>query len=219
MPKAKKAVRSKARNAPVSINDLVKHWKLSRTRVRDFIAEGCPKTSLKLADAWLKERQAKRAATQPKLNASKDGKDEEIKGKPAAPRAPSRTGDLLTDALNNAQAVAIGAFEDYEYARVNKLATRSARLSEHNKAVEALLKTQRATREEMERIRILIPISEATEMCRRAIEAVLRRLKKLPNEQGPQCNPKDPLLATKILQSQVDTIMNVGRKAIDEFRK
>lgn len=220
MPKPKKRVQPAPKKKPgLSINDLAKHWKLSRTRIRDFIVGGCPKTTLQEADAWMRDREDKRKRTQPKLNAQKDGKDEELKGKPAKPRSPTRTGDILMDALANAVLVAEGAFEDYEYARVNKLATRSSRLSEHNKALEALLKAERAVREAMERRRVVIPITEAIEMCRRAIEAVIRRLKKLPNEQGPQCNPQNALHATQVLQAEVNKILDVGKRAIDDFKK
>lgn len=209
MPKPKK-------KRVLSILDLVKHAKLSRTRIRDFIAEGAPKTSTLAFDKWRKDRGNKRVPTGGRP-ASKFA-DEKLKGKPKDPKEPSRSGDSLLDALNNTIAVSEGAFEDYEHARVNKLGSRSARLSEHNKAIDARLKAEKAYREEMERRRLLIPISEATEMSRRAIEAVLRRLKKLPDEQGPQCNPQNPLLARQILQAEVNTIMDVGRRVVDAYK-
>lgn len=214
MPKAKKSVRAK--KAQLSTYDLVKHFKLSRTRVRDLIAEGCPRTSFKAADAWRKQRTPKRVPTQAGLN--ENGRDEKLKGKPEIPPDPSKTGDSLLDALTNAIIVSDCAFADFQSARVNKLASRSARLSEHNKALEARLKTEKAYREEMERRKLLIPIIEATDMCRRAIESVLRRLKKLPDEQGPQCNPQNPLLARQILQAEVNTIMAVGKKVLDVLK-
>ncbi len=201
----------------VSILDLVKHTKLSRTRIRDFIAEGAPKTTFKAFDQWMKDRGQKRAPTGGRP-ASKFA-DERLIGKPKKPKKPSKTGDSLLDALTNTILVADGAFEDYEWARVNKLGSRSARLSEHNKAIDARLRAEKAYREEMERRKLLVPITEATDLCRRSIEAVLRRLKKLPDEQGPQCNPQNPLLARQILQAEVNTIIAVGRKAIDSFKR
>jgi hypothetical protein len=196
-----------------NISQIAKRWGVSRTRVQQLVAEGCPANSFKAADLWRQARGQKRPPTNTKI--CKFADEPRGKGRPPKPKTPSRTGDSLQDALNNAIAVADGAFEDYEYARVNKLASRSIRLSEHNKALDSRLKTEKAFREEFERRKILVPVQEVTDMCRRAIEAMLRRLKKMPDEQSPQCNPQNPLVARGVLQNEVDAIIEVGRKSIN----
>lgn len=172
--------------------------------------------SLRAADLWRKNRGAKRERTDTKL--SKFADEPRGKGRPVKAKQPSRTGDSLLDALLNSIAVADGAFEDYEYARVHKLGSRSIRLSEHNKAIDSRLKAEKAYREELERRRIIVPISEAIDMCRRTMEPVLRRLKKLPQEAGPQCNPQEPLNAVKILEGEINAIIATGRRALDAIK-
>ena len=51
----------------------------------------------------------------------------------------------------------------------------SARLSVHNKALEARFKAESAYREELERRRTLIPLGEAMEIARRGYEIILQR--------------------------------------------
>lgn len=183
-----------------------------------LVKEGCPLNSLRAADLWRENRGHKRNRTDAE-GISKFADEPKAKGRPQTPRKPADTGDSLLDALNNAIAVANGAFEDYEYARVQKLATRSIRLSEHNKAIEARLKAEKAYREELERRGILVNKHEITDLCRRSIDGVLRRFKKPPDEQGPQCNPQNPLVARGILQNEVNALTSVGRKAIDSNPK
>jgi len=199
-----------------SITEIANHWGVSRPRASKLVKEGCPTNSLKAADLWRENRGRKREAPKSKLGKFAD--EPKRKGRPQTPRKPAKTGDSLLDALNNAIAVADGAFEDYEYARVHKLGSRSIRLSEHNKAIDSRLKAEKAYREEMERRKILVPIQEAVDMCRRTMDPVLRRLKKLPQESGPQCNPQDALTAVRILEAEVNTIIGIGRKALDAIK-
>lgn len=166
---------------------------------------GMPTTNMRAAVKWYEGREKKREATNGSGVVGEVG-EKPTKGRPKAIKLPSKTGDSLLDALNNAIAVADGAFEEYELARVNKLPTRSARMSEHSKALEARLKTERAYREEMERRGLLVEKSFITEKVRRALEPGLRRLNKLASECGPQCNEHEPLKAVAILQRQVDEI-------------
>lgn len=171
---------------------------------------GMPTNSLKAAERWYLGREKKREAT----NGSKEVKETPERGRPKAVRLPSKTGDSLLDALNNAIAVSDGAFEEYELARVGKLPTRSARMSEHSKALEARLKTEKAYREEMERRGVLVEKPIIVEGVRRSLEPVLRRLNKLAGECGPQCNEHEPLKAVAILQRQVDEIKKAVHDAL-----
>lgn len=203
-----------------STYELAEHLGVSQPRVVQLIKLGMPGNSLRAADRWRAERgSVKRVATNSKTEETSKFADEPTgKGRPKTPRKPSQTGDSLFDALRNSIIVADGAFEDYEHARVNKLGTRSVRLAEHNKAIEARLKAEKAYREELERRKLIVPLQEAMEMCRRTMEPVLRRLKKIPAEIGPQCNPQDPLTAVKILENEINAVIAVGRKALDALQ-
>lgn len=197
-----------------TIADIARHWGVSRPRVSKLVnKEGCPTNSLKAADRWRESRGQKRAAT----NKGDERMEKVAAGRPRAIKRPSKTGDSLLDALNNAIAVADGAFEEYELARVGKLPTRSARLSEHNKALDARLKAEKAYREELERRGVLVMKTEITEKCRRGLDSVLRRLNKLPQECGPQCNPSEPLMAVTVLQRAVDEIKGSAQMAMSEL--
>jgi len=195
-----------------SQREIARHWGVSQPVVNKAVKNGCPTNSLKAADRWREARGQKRERTDKTANLQRNGKGP---GRPQKPKKPAKTGDSLLDALNNAIVVADGAFVDYEHARVNNSPSRSARLSEHNKALDQRFKAEKAYREEMERRNILVEERVIMDKARRIIDAILSRVKKLPVEQGPQCNPLDPLLATKILQKAVDAIMKSGAQAIN----
>lgn len=196
--------------------EIAKFLGVSQPRVSQLFAEGCPNSSIEAVEKWRQETGFKRVPTN--TQTSKFADDPPRKGRKRTARKPSQTNDSLLDALKNAIAVSDGAFLDYEDARVNRLATRSIRLSEHNKAVDMRLKAEKAYREELERRKLLVPIQEAMDICRRTMEPVLRRLKKIPQEVGPQCNPQDPLMAVKILEAEINSVIAVGRKALNALK-
>lgn len=202
----------------LSTIDIAKHLGVSQPRAVQLCQLGCPKNSLRAVDRWRQERGQKRAPTNKGCKFADEPDEPTGKGRPKAPRAPAKTGNSLLDALSNAIAVADGAFEDYDFARRNKLGSRSVRLAEHNKALDSRLKAEKAYREEVERRKLIVPLQEAMDMCRRTMEPVLRRLKKIPSEVGPQCNPQDPLMASKILEGEVNAVIAVGRKALDALK-
>lgn len=203
-----------------TITEIAAHWGVSRPRASQLVKAGCPTNSLKAADLWRANRGKKRAPTNAKNCKSADGTRGRGRPKnPKEPRKPAQTGDSLADALANSIAVADGAFEDYEDARVNDRDTRSIRLAEHNKAIDSRLKAEAAYRAELERRGILVNKHEVIDLCRRSIESVLRRLKKLPDEQGPQCNPQNPLVARAILQNEVNAIISTGQQTLDALKK
>jgi len=193
-----------------SVREIAAHLGISKSRVAELTKVGMPTSTMKAAERWHESREKKRVAT----NGRKDEPEKPGRGRPKAVRTPSKTGDSLLDALNNAIAVSDGAFEEYELARAGKLPTRSARMSEHSKALEARLKTEKAYREEMERRCLLVEKSAITEKVRRSLEPALRRLNKLASECGPQCNEQEPLKAVTILQRAVDEIKSAFHNAI-----
>lgn len=191
------------------------HLGISRVRVIQLRDAGMPTNTLKAAKLWRAGQAKKREAT----NAKSKGANlpltvPTIRGRPMKVPKPSKTGDSLLDALNNTVTVADAAFKAYHYAMTKGLSTQSARLSEHNKAIDGRLRAEKAYREEQERRNLLVPKGVITDMCRRCMESVLRRLRKLPNEQGPQCNPQEPLMAVRILEREVNEIIAAGQSAL-----
>lgn len=165
--------------------------------------------SLRAATLWRKAQGQKRAPTNSSANL-RMGK----KGRPKDPPKVSNTGDGLQDSLNNAKSIAILAYGNVLNAGTMEQASM---LSIHNKAIDQVFKAEKAYREEMERRGILVSKQEITELCRRTMDAILKPLKKLAIETGPQCVNKDALMIVKILQRKVDEIIATGRKAMAEM--
>ena len=76
------------------------------------------------------------------------------------------------------------------------------------------LKAEKLAREEMERREVLVNKYDASALVRRLVDAVLRRLRRLPDEYGPQCNPQEPVMAYNILQGAVNEVLLAGQEAI-----
>lgn len=195
-----------------SLSKMANHLGITEARVCQLKKLGLPMSSFAAADRW-REQRVRRAPTNRKEEALKE---EKALRKGIKIKKPSNTGDSLLDALRNAISVADGAFEDYELARKAASPSRSMRLSEHNKALDARLKAEVAFRTEQERRNILVPKAEVMDRARRIVDNVLRRVRKLPQEQGPQCNPGDPLIATKVLERAIDEILVACQSALKE---
>lgn len=209
---------------------------VTREHARVLVLNGCPQTSEEDVLAWRENNPPRRAATngnsrdqkakkvaptqRQKSDRAKKGSTEKPPEKPKLkqPVIPPKTGDSLQDALNNAVHVADRAYEEYLFASENRLSTMPLRLSEHSKALDARLKAEKAFREEQERRGNLVNKSQILEVSRKGIEAMLRRLKRLAQEAGPQCNPENPLLATRILDREVRSIIAAGKKEVDGLR-
>ncbi len=184
-----------------TVTEIARHWGTSQPYASQCKKAGCPTHSLKAADNWRAAQASKRAG-----KAGGEAEEKKGRGRPLKPAEPSKTGDQLLDALNNSVLCADAAFRAYQRAVTGNLSTQSARLSEHTKANTSRLLHEKAYREELERRTVLVEKSAITERVRRALEPVLRRLNKLAQECGPQCNEHEPLKAVMILQRQVDEI-------------
>lgn len=216
----------------VSQSALSRHWGISRNAVQKRIKAGCPVNSIRAAELWWEKRPQQRAPTSgpnvgkfavehPEGLAPIGGlKEKRPRGRPITPKQPARTGDTLKDALQNAITIQERAFERVERGLINDHTNVSALLHVHTKALEARFEAEKRYREEMERRGVLIEKTIAADIVRRAIEPVLRRLRKLPPERGPECNDApDAIASVKILQKEVDKIIEVGRNSLTLFGK
>lgn len=129
----------------------------------------------------------------------------------------AKTGDSLRDALENAIAVADAAYVNFQNAMAGDSMAQGPALSLHNHAIDQRFKAETAYREEQERRGILVSKQEITELCRSTMEAMLRPLKKLASECGPQCVGKDAILIIKIIERKVADIIASGRKAMEDL--
>lgn len=217
----------------VSQSKLAKHWGISRSAVKKRVKQGCPLNSIRAAELWWEKRILKRAPTTgpnvgkfaDKVQSRAEEPDplEPIdgvkrRGRPITPNKPSRSGDSLRDALNNAITVQERAFQQVEKALINGASSMSALLHVHTKALEARFMAETAYREELERRGLVIDRTIMNEMVRRTMEPVLRRIRRLPQERGPECYESGSAInAVNILEKEVNSIIKIGRKALEDF--
>lgn len=194
------------------LSEIAKAWGTSPQYVCMMRRKGCPVDTVEGATAWRKANASKRAPT-----INDEVKPEPVRGRPPKTIPPSKSGDSLLDALNNSIACSDAAFKAYQKAAAGNLSTQSVRLSEHSKATQARLQCEKSYREEQERRGVLVVKNEIVERCRRSMEAVLRRLNKLPGESGPQCNEQEPLKAVTILQRAVNEIKQAAQAAFHDL--
>ena len=199
---------------PISQRKLAKHWGVTQPRVAQLVKEGCPTTSIKVADRWRESRGLKRAPTNstPHFQFKPRRRNRRLK----LPE-PSNTGDSLLDGLNNSISVERYAFKDYEWACIHEPIRRFMCVTDYLKALDARLKAEKKYRKEQARRDLLVNRQEVVDMCCRCIEVVIRELKKLPSEVGPLCNPENPQLAVRILERDVAKIIAAGENAMLEL--
>jgi hypothetical protein len=131
--------------------------------------------------------------------------------KPDRYRLPSE--DSLRNALNNTIEASEEAFRLLKEAMVEEKDQKiSARLAVFNKSSENCFKAESAYREELERRRILIPLTEAMKIARRGYEVILQRLNALPQNVASRCNPTDPDRAITVLESECTAILADAQK-------
>ncbi len=190
-----------------SLSKIAKHIGVSKTRAVELKQKGMPINSLRAAKLWRDRDIKRREATNGRTANLQSAK----RGRPKAPPKPAKTGDTLGDILTNSRITADAAFQEYHTAETRDQAVL---LSNHTKASEALVKIERMVREEQERRGLLVNKQQILDACRRAIEAMTKRLKKLPQEVGPQINEEEPLKAVTILQRACDEILTAGQEAV-----
>ena len=197
---------------PVSQRAIAAHWGISQPSVAAHVKRGCPTNSLRAADVW-REQNRRRKAT-----AGKAAEPAKGKGRPKKPAQLHETGDTLLDALNATIVIQKEAFRMVTEAMAGKdIGNISPLLSVHTKSVESRLKAETAYREELERRSVLVNKQEITDRCRKCLDAVLRSIRKLPSEQGPQCNEQDPLKSVRILERAVNAIIATGQEALGDL--
>jgi hypothetical protein len=207
-----------------SQREIAKDWQCVPSYVAKCVKNGCPSDSFESARAWRKLHATKRATTSPKQLAklvleekdddspeAREHRKQFLKDRPEGTRLPSDT--PLEDHLLNARQAAAEAWRLLSEAMTaNQDDLIGVRLSVHNKALEALFKAESAYREELERRRMLIPLGEAMEIARRGYEVILQRLKALPQNVAPRCNPTDPNRAMTVLESECTAILGDAQK-------
>jgi hypothetical protein len=204
-----------------SRREIASDWQVAKSYVDRCVQRGCPTDSLEAARKWREENARRRGPTDQKSLArhvaeEKNDDSPEARARrkalvedapegatlPSLPELPA--GDPLEWARKNSQHVACEAWKLLEEAMLNPESKSSLAmlLAIHNKAIEALVKTETMIREELERRNVLISLTVAEDMARKGYHVMISRLTALPLNVGPRCNPHDPHRATEILQTE-----------------
>ncbi len=205
--------------------DIARDWGTSPEYVIKCVKKGCPTDSFENARDWRKAHASSRPPTSPvqiarqlaevkdaDSPAARKSQKKYFQNKPNGFRVPAE--NSLDDTLRKAITASDEAFRLLAEAMLeDKDSKISVRLTVFNKAQEGLFKAETAYREEMERRRVLIPLSEAKDLFRRGYDIILSRLRCLPQNVAPRCNPANPHLAIAILETECAEIIADARRA------
>ena len=205
--------------------DIARDWGTSPEYVIKCVKKGCPTDSFENARDWRKAHASSRPHTSPvqiarQLAEEKDAdspaarksQKKYFQNKPNGFRVPAE--NSLDDAIRKAITASDEAFRLLAEAMLeDKDSKISVRLTVFNKAQEGLFKAETAYREEMERRRVLIPLAEAQDLTRRGYDIILSRLRCLPQNVAPRCNPVNPHLAIAVLETECAEIIADARRA------
>lgn len=187
-----------------TISELARTLGYSRQYMQRCVKDGCPTDTFENARLWfgahVKHPKKQPKSTEPERSIRRNGDAEAVD---------------LDEALDNAAIAAQEAWLLLKDAMVERKPSQiSVFLNLHSKALEARVKAERMVREELERRRILIPVSEAQTDARRIIDIVVSRLSAMPQNLAYACNPSAPDHAFEILQRECTRILSDAQKAI-----
>jgi hypothetical protein len=197
---------------------------VSHQYISKLVKKGMPLTSFEAADQFREAHASSKPPTNPTRIArmideepprySLSDTSEQPLRKGGVNPAKHSSGSTLETTVMNAHRAAGEAWRLLHEAMIEGKASKiQVLLSIHNKAVDALFTVESAYRTELERRRILIPLAEAMEIARRGYEVILQRLKTLPQNVAPRCNPANPHLAIAILETECMEIIADARRA------
>jgi hypothetical protein len=184
----------------LTISELARGLGFSRQYVQRSVKEGCPLDDFESARLWFSAHR-----THPKKLPKSPVEEKASPG--YRPNGKNGDGDL-DDALRNSVHACSEAWRLLEEAFIEgKPSKISVWLNLHTKAIEARVKAESTIRVELERQKILIPMTEAKTSVRRVVEIVVTRLSAMPQNIAPRCNPHAPEHAMEILHEECTAII------------
>jgi len=191
-----------------SNREIAKDWGVAPSYVDRKVKEGCPTDTFEAARMW---REAHRQRESRFQKTTVDTEPLTTQNVSNWRQIPEEIGDDFV--LGTKEAVR----QSWRYLREalieGKVQKIGAWMALHTRAVEANVRTEAMVREEMERKKVLIPMSDAQAMARKGFEIIIQRLSALPQNIAPRCNPGAPEHAMDILQSEVTGILSDAQRA------
>jgi hypothetical protein len=201
--------------------ELARNWGVTPQYASQCVKAGCPLTDLESARLWRQanvKRSRKNAVEKRVAQELEDDSPEArerrrqyLLDKPEGWQLPTSLDHTLE---NSAKACEQAWYFLNEAMIEGKSAKISVWLTLHTRAVEARVKAERMIREEQERQKVLIPISESQTSTRRVVEIVVSRLTAMPQNLAHAVNPSAPDHAFEILQRECSAIVADTQKAI-----
>jgi len=197
-----------------SIRQIALDWDCGRSYVQRCVKRGCPIESFEAARLWRQANQQRSCNPAKQAGQNPTPQTEEVTPQKVSNwrQIPEELGDDFV--LGTKEAVR----QSWRYLREalieGKVQKIGAWMALHSRAVEANVKAEAMVREEMERQKVLIPMSEAQTRVRKVVGVIVSRLKSLPANAGPRCNPINPDLAMTILEDECSSILKDARQAL-----
>ena len=190
----------------LTISELARNVGFSRQYVQRCVKDGCPLDDFESARLWFQahvktpKKRPKEAPDEEQSTLSiqnhDDGNAELYKTLRNSAHAAQAAWTLLDEAFTEGKPSKIGVY-----------------LNLHSKAVEARVKAESMVRSELERQKVLIPMTEAKTSVRRVCEIIVSRLSAMPQNIAPRVNPHNPDHAMEILQDECAGIIADAQKA------
>ena len=195
-----------------SIRQIAFEWGCGRSYVQRCVKRGCPTESFEAARLWRQANQQRprNPATQAGPNPTSDSEAVTKQNVANWRQIPEDIGDDIT--LGSKEAVRQSWRLLREALIEGKVQNVGAWIAIHTRAVEANVKAESMVREELERQRILIPLSEAEETLRKVVGVMVSRLNALPQSVAARCNLTDPQMT--ILEEECAAILKDARQAL-----
>src|SRR5215471_14848725 len=188
-----------------SIRQIALDWNCARSYVQRCVKRGCSTESFEAARLW-RMANTQRARNSPgKLEEPAVDTEELIeKTSPMGDtlKRPKK-GESLEHALKGIK-LAVNESED-ELRRSlieGKPQKVGAWIALHTRAVEALVKLEVLIRTELERQKVLIPLTEAQSITRKVLGVIVSRLNALPQNVAARCDLTDPQMTMTVLQDE-----------------
>ena len=184
-------------------------WGVAPSYVDRMVKRGCPTDSFENARLWL--------AANTKRSRVMARKAESLEGSQDPKRVSRDTlfgSDALEDSLEGIKKAVNESAKLLDEALIEQKTQKiGAWISIHTRAVEARVKAEAMMREELERQKILIPLTEAQSLARKGYQIIMQRLSALPQNISAKLNPADPAWAMDVLQQEVSGIISDAQQA------
>ena len=197
-----------------SHRDLARDWGCAKSYIGRCVKRGCPTESFEAARLWREANTDRTRISPRRLETMANGGVSEKSPMGDAGKIPDND-ESLEDTL---QGIKMAVHESRDELRRSLIEGKAQKIgawiSLHTRAVEARVKLESMVREELERQKVLIPMSEAETLARKVVGVIVSRLMALPQNAAPRCNPTNPNLAMTILEDECAAILKAAQQAL-----